>query len=249
MKKTLVMAFSLLLISCGSSKKQTPIKVGVAANVQFAFVEIKQAFEKKTGYVIEPIIGSSGKLTSMIEKGAPYAVFFSANMNFPKILFKKKQAVSLPRVYARGKLVLWSRKHSLSSQFKENFNSQILKIAVPHPDKAPYGRAAVEALKKSGLFTSIQDKIIYTESVSQANHYIMSKAVDAGFTSFSTVKAPSIKGKGSFALAPAENYSPILQGVVMTAYGKKNNAELAQKLINYVLSTEGKAILKKYGYE
>lgn len=257
-KKILAVLFLLGLISCSSGgsgdtadkKKDSTFKIALAANMRYAFEDIKKAFKAKTGWDVEAMVTSSGKLTNMIEHGAPYALFLSANMKYPKYLYEKKLALDKPVVYAKGKLVAFSLTEDVSKYFKNSFKSLgSKKIAVAHPDKAPYGVAAVESLKALKLLDKLKENIMYAESISQTNHYIFGKSVVMGFTAFSALKAPAFKGKGHYYVIPSKLYSPILQGAVITKYGAEHNKEKASKLLEFILSPEGKAILNAYGYE
>jgi len=169
----------------------------VSANVQYAIDELIRKFKEENGNIqIKKVISSSGKLANQILKGAPYDIFLSADMKYPLFLFKRGLAISKPKVYAYGVVVLWSmkdiniEKEGLGVLLKAN------KIAVPNPKNAPYGRASIEVLKNTKLYEKVKDRLIYGESVSQVNHYILMRLVDVGFTSKSSVLSPVLRGKG-----------------------------------------------------
>jgi len=225
------------------------VVVATAANVQYPLREIVQLFQKKyPDNKVRLVVSSSGKLTAQIERGAPYDLFLSADMKYPEYLYKKGLTLGKPKVYGEGILVLWSMK---GIPLREKgigvlVMEKVKRVAIPNPRNAPYGRAAVEALKNTGLFEEVRKKLVYGESVSQTTQYIFKKLVDAGFTSKSVVLSPKMKGKGVWIEVDSSLYSPIYQGVVILrrAAGKK----AAMDFYNFLFSEEAKKVLKKYGY-
>lgn len=249
--------FGLLFIvifsfGCGGNKTDTPIglTVAVAANAQFAMQAIEVAFEKQTEKNIEIIIGSSGKLTAQIKQGAPYDVLIAANMKYPNYLYEAGLAKELPKVYALGELVLWTMDKQLV--FLSDLNSltapDIQKIAVANPKNAPYGEQAMNALIYYVLVDSLQSKLVFGESIAQTNQYITTRNCEIGFTAKSVVLAPKLKDIGNWVAVPKEAYQPIEQGVIITKYGAKNNATLAQDFYNFLFSSTAQDIFKDYGY-
>lgn len=243
--KIIFLISSFISISC--TKEETSLKVAVAANAQFALREIVKDFENITDIDIDLIIGSSGNLTSQIKNGAPFHVFLSADMKYPNELYKSELTYNKPEIYAFGKLVLWSlNENELISMDLLEVN-KIQKIALGNPKTAPYGVAAFESLKFFGMDEQIKNKLVYGESISQVNHFIISKSVDVGFTSLSSVLANRTKTKGNYQIIDSTTYNPIEQGIVVL----KNDPEFltaALKFYNYVYSERGKVILGKYGY-
>jgi molybdate transport system substrate-binding protein len=231
--------------------KSSEIRVAVAANVQFAMQEIKAGFEKETGIKIETILGSSGQLTAQITQGAPYDIFISADMKYPFTLFTNKLAIEKPKVYARGSLVLWTMNQNIKVDkiLKQLFDKKIEKIAIANPKAAPYGVAAVHALKYFGIYDKIKDKLVYGESIAQVNQFIVSKTADIGFTSKSVVISPNMKGKGVWEEIDTSAYDPIEQGFVILKYGYDNHRKEAQAFYDFMFSQKAIKILKKYGYK
>ena len=250
MKKQ-AMGILLLCFLLGFKKPaDTKITVAVAANMQYAFTALQQEYEKKTGVKIEPVIGSSGKLTQQITEGAPFDIFISADTKYPQTLFQAHLTADSPKIYANGVLVLWSVKPGV----KPAANLQLLtgidikSIAIANPKTAPYGVAAEEILKNYNLLDKVQAKIVYGESITQTSQYIASQAADIGFTAKSVVLSDEMKGKGTWVGLDAKKYSPIAQAAVILKYGKEHNAEAAQKFYDYLYSSSAKKILKKFGY-
>ena len=239
----------LILTGMGIMLYCEKITVAVAANVQYAFEDISTEFTKETGIEVVPIIGSSGKLTTQIKNGAPFDVFLSADTKYPEAIFNDKLASEEPFIYACGSLVLWSAKLKEINCSPEYLESdRIKKIAIANPDTAPYGRATIEFFKNIGIYEKISSKLVYGESISQANQYILSEAVDLGFTSKSTVMASDMKGKGKWVEVNDSTYSAIDQSAVLLKYGTDNHPEGSKKFYKFLKSKKAVSILENYGY-
>ncbi|MEM7515105.1 MAG: molybdate ABC transporter substrate-binding protein [Bacteroidota bacterium] len=220
--------------------------IAAAANVQFTMDELVATFEGQTGIQCETIINSSGKITAQVMAGAPYDVFISADLKYPNTLKEKELTAKGPDVYAEGKLVLWSVDTSLVPQVDILVNTSIQKIAMASPRTAPYGKAAEECLTHYNILEGVTSKLVYGESISQTNQFILSGAAPVGFTALSVVRSPNLEGQGSWVLIPEEAYSPIEQGmVILTSSSKKEEAEA---FYDFMLSDEAQSILRKYGY-
>jgi molybdate transport system substrate-binding protein len=240
--------FLALLSACGQPAADTQsIYVAVAANMQFAMKDLASAFQGKTGIACELITGSSGKLTAQIKQGAPFDVFVSANMMYPEEVQKSGLAAAPPRVYAYGKLVLWSMKEGLEPSIELLADPSIHHIALANPKTAPYGAAALEALTKYQLLGQLKGKLVYGESIAQTSQYISAGAVELGFTALSVVLSPEWKDKGKWTLIDTGLYAPIGQGVVVV---KRENGreEAAMQFQEFLFSEEAGEILKEYGY-
>lgn len=225
------------------------ITAAVAANAQHAFEEIRAEFKKSTGTEVKAIYGASGKLTTQIRNGAPFDVFVSADMEFPDSLAKWGYAVGKPRPYAYGKLVLWTTKDfDPASGLAVLTGKGVGKIALGDPQRAPYGREAVKAAKRAGVYDAVKDRFVYGESIAQVNQYILLGAADIGFTAKSVVMAADMQGKGKWSEVDSSLYDPIAQGAVVCKYGSENNPSLAAKFLEYLYSAPARAILAKYGY-
>lgn len=225
------------------------LSVAVAANLQFVFSALQTAFEQKSGHRLQPSFNSSGRLATQIQLGAPFDVFLSADMGFPQQLYQAGFTTGAPVSYARGVLVLWSLKPLDLRQWQTSLSAPTVKrIAIANPTIAPYGREALRTLDFYGLRTALEPKLVYAESISQANQYIYSQAVDAGFTSKSVVLSAAMQGQGSWIEVPAAAYQPIAQGVVMTRYGEKTHPLAARQFHDFLLSPAAQAILARDGY-
>ena len=239
----------LLVLSSSVCVIAEDLTVAVAANVQYTFEELKSEFQKETGINIKQIIGSSGKFTTQIENGAPFDVFLSADMDYPKTLEKEGLTYNSPRIYGYGTLVLWTMNDiDLSKGIEVVADPVVRKIAIASPNTAPYGCQAVNALKHYNLYGQAQKKLVYGESIAQTNQFITSKAADLGFTAKSIVLAPNMKDQGKWIEVDKDSYDPIAQGVVILKHAQKDHLEEAQKFFDFFFSEKAEEIFKKYGY-
>ncbi len=235
------------------------ITVAVAANVQYAMEKMTSDFQEKTGGTVKAVYASSGKLTTQIRNGAPFDVFVSADMNYPDSLFKWKKTIAAPRIYAYGKMVLWTTRGLDLSQGLAVLESKAArKIALADPDRAPYGREAMKALKRSGIYPRVRGKLVFGESISQVSQYVFSGNVDAGFNAKSVVLAPESKekgtekgkerGRGNWVEVDSTLYDPIAQGAAITKYGSEKNPQWSERFFEYLYSESARAILHEFGY-
>lgn len=235
----------LILISCTDTAEK--LTVATAANSQYAISAIAEQFKVDTGIELDLIISSSGKHTAQILAGAPYDVFISADLKYPEKLYKAGLTLSKPKIYAYGQLVLWSNVEDLSANFSvANFPS-FKRIAIANPITAPYGVTARDVLVNLEIWDNLSENIVYGESVAQTNQYIISGAVNVGFTAASVVMAPENKNIGRWAMIPDSLHSPISQGVVTIK--SSSQLMLAEKFYQYLFSEKSKAILRSYGYK
>ena len=241
--------------ACSSSStvdKTAPLRIAVAANVQFAMEEIGQVFERETGIEVETIIGSSGKLTAQIMEGAPFDIFLSADMKYADALFSSQMAAHAPVVYAYGALVAWTFQENISLDDLSTLlldAERIKKIAIANPRSAPYGEQTLNLFSKLGILEAVSLRLIYGESIAQTNQYINSGAADLGFTAKSIVLSPAMAGKGTWVSISPDLYAPIAQGVVITTRGQEHQKEAATRFLDFLFSEPVQDIFRKYGYE
>lgn len=225
-----------------------PLRVAVAANAQFAMDELKVAFTNKTSIALETVISSSGKLTTQIQQGAPFDVFLSADMTYPKTLYQQGLTTAPPIVYGYGTLVLWTiGAVPLTADLRKTLlNPAIRRVAIANPDTAPYGEAALSVLRKKGLLEPVKAKLVYGESIAQVNQYVLSQSVEVGFTAKSVVLDPSLTERGRWIELPITDYAPIAQGVVII----KRTAlpTQARQFVQFLGSPEARQILARFGY-
>lgn len=243
----LIILFAIL----GCSKPSDKIIVASAANVQYVMQDLKKEFEKETGQSIQIVVSSSGKLTTQIREGAPFDIFVSADTKYPNEVFKNGGGEEAPKVYALGKLVLWSKdipqdELSLSLLASE----KIKKLAIPNPKFAPYGEAAIQVLEKQDGYDQIKNKLVYGESIAQTAQYITSGTVEAGFNALSIVLSPQLKGKGNWIEVDSSLYKPIEQSAILLRHSDKSPKKVTSKqFYDFLYSAKAREIFKKYGYK
>jgi molybdate transport system substrate-binding protein len=226
------------------------ITIAVAANVSYAIDELKDEFNKTypdTKVIVT--LGSSGKLTAQIKNGAPYELFLAANMGYPEALYKEGVAVTKPIIYAQGALALFSKeKLDLSKGIMLLEDTSIKKIAIANPETAPYGKAAIQAMKKSEIYKNIEPKLVYAESISQVVTYALTEA-DIGIIAKSSLYSQQMKEykEGvNWSDVDSKLYTPIDQGIVLLKSAETNKE--ASAFYDFMLSQKAKDILIKYGY-
>jgi len=227
------------------------ITVAAAADLSGAMQEVAAAYEKQTGVKLKLSFGASGALTQQIQNGAPFDVFFSADMDYPRQLISSGDAegASLYR-YAVGKLVLWVPADSPLDVEHKGMNvlvdPQVKKIAIANPQHAPYGRAAVAAMKHVELYQQVSDRLVMGENVSQAAQFVESGNAQIGFVALAHAAAPTMQGKGKYWQIPVEAYPALDQGVVVLSHSWHKKEAAA--FVEYVKTKAAAAVLQKYGF-
>lgn len=243
---TILISISMLFSSC-NQQKAPYLTIATAANMQFAMEELTTSFTNETGIKCETILSSSGKLTAQIKEGAPYDIFISANMKYPIELYNAGFTTQEPKIYALGKLVLWTMIDTLIPTIDLLFHKNIKHIATANPKTAPYGIPTEEVFNYYQLLDSIKHKLVYGENIAQTNQFITTKAAEIGFTAKSVVLSPFIKGKGIWIDIDERAYSPIKQGIVIIK-NTSTSIDKKEKFYNFLFSKNGQEILNKYGY-
>ena len=246
MLKKIVFVLGLLVSSIYAGS----LNIAVAANVSYAIDELIAKFnETNPDTKVQVTLGSSGKLTAQIKNGAPYQIFMAANMKFPEALYKEGVAITKPLVYAQGSLAMLSvKKLDLTKGIEVIATSDVEKIAIANPKTAPYGTAAVEAMKNAKLWDIAEKKLVFAESISQTVTYATT-ATDIGFIAKSSLYSPKMKmykeGE-NWVDVDAKLYTPIDQGIVIIKNASENSE--AKAFYDFMLSDKAKAIFRKFGY-
>ncbi|MGB7846384.1 MAG: molybdate ABC transporter substrate-binding protein [Candidatus Acidiferrum sp.] len=237
----------LLVLPC-PAYAQT-LRVAAAADLQFAMNDLTSRFEKKTGTKVDVSYGSSGNFRAQIQNGAPFDLFFSADVLYPRQLVSAglADAQSLC-VYAQGHLLLWAPGGANLDLAKKGFealkDSRVKNIAIANPEHAPYGRAAVAALQKAGLYDQVKSKLVFGENISQAAQFVQSGSAQVGMIALSLTFAESMKGGERWEI-PADLY-PTLQQAAVVIQSSPNKAA-ANAFLEFVKSDEGRKVLSNYG--
>ncbi len=216
--------------------------------MQFAVEALRQDFAQRTGTPVTLITGSSGKLTAQIREGAPYDLFLSADRSYPNVLNDQHLTLGSPEVFASGSLVFWMVKADSLTSFQELPNASLRHLAIANPETAPYGRAAWELLQKIDSSGSLQDKLVFGESIAQVNQFISSGAAEVGFTALSVVTAPQLKDVGRYEIIPDSLYARIWQVATVIRSKDEEKMAAATTFQQYLQSAEARDILRKFGY-
>lgn len=239
--------FSLFTMSCLAFADTA--NIAAASDLQYAFKEIKILFAQK--YPNETInfqFGSSGKALTQIQNGAPYDLYFAADMKYPQQLKECGLAVGNVKPYALGRIGLMSLKTSNIPLTNASIltTDKIKKIAIANPEHAPYGQAAIATLKTLELYEKVKHKFVMGENIAQATQYVQTGAADVGIIALSMAKAPLIADQADFTLIDSKTHPDIIQGYALLKRGENNKA--ARAFLSAVESPEGDIIMKKYGF-
>jgi len=227
------------------------IRVAAAADLKFAMEELSQQFEKQTGTRVNVTYGSSGNFFSQIQNGAPFDLFFSADIEYPR----KLEAVGLTEPgtlyeYAVGTIVIWmpsdAKVDVIAQGWKALLDASVEKIAIANPEHAPYGRAAVVALQKAGIYEQVKLKLIYGENISQAAQFVQSGNAQAGIVALSLAVSPSMRDGKRWEI-PAGMHPALEQGAIILKDAKHKDA--ARAFLEFVKSAAGRPTLAKYGFQ
>ena len=227
------------------------ITVAAAADLQFAMQDIASHYEEESGTKVKVVYGSSGNFFQQIQNGAPFDLFFSANLDYAKKL--EAAGFTEPGTlyeYATGKIVLWvpaESKADLAGGIRVLLDPSIRKVAIANPEHAPYGQAAVAALKKENLYEQVTGKLVMGENIAQAASFVLSGSADAGILALSLALSPNMKDKGRYVEIPAGDYPPIAQGCVVSKSSQRKDA--ARAFLEYVKTPAVAKLLRQYGFE
>ena len=244
-------AAALLAITAGGTAPP-PLRIAAAADLRFAMEDLVKAFQQgHSGVEVEPVYGSSGNFYAQLQNHAPFDVFLSADVGYPRQL--ARQGLIVPGsefTYAVGRIVVWARRDSgidvalLKTEALRH--RSVRHIAIANPQHAPYGRAAEAALRTLGLYDEVQDKLVMGENVAQTFQMVQSGAADVGIVALSLALAPGVAGQGSSWEVPLDAYPRIQQGGAILSWAK--DLEAARAFRTFLLGPEGRAILKRYGF-
>jgi molybdate transport system substrate-binding protein len=225
--------------------------VAAASDLQAALPAIASRFERSTGHPVTLTFGSSGNFFTQIQNGAPFDVLLSADIEYPRRL---EQAGLAERgslyEYATGRLVVWTRRDSgidIGSGLAALAGARVHRIAIANPAHAPYGRAAVAALKHEGLYERVQGKLVLGENISQAAQFAQSGNAEAGIIALSLARAPALADAGMYVEVPAAFHPPIQQGAVIVAASPRK--ALARQFVDALKTAESARILESFGFE
>ena len=243
--RALVFGCSLALPAVAGAEK---IAIAAASDLKFAMDEIAADFRKANPMdTVEVIYGSSGKFHTQVQQGAPYDLFFSADIGYPRELAKSGLAASEVKPYAFGRIVLWSATMDASKMTLQSLaDPKISHIAIANPRHAPYGKRAEEALRASGMWEKVERKLVYGESISHTAHFVQSGNAQAGIIALSLALSAELASKGGHWLIPDNLHQPLEQGYIITKRAAAN--PLARKFDAFMGSAHARATMVKYGF-
>jgi molybdate transport system substrate-binding protein len=238
-----------------ASSDATPVgavRVAAAADLKFALDEAIAEFEKEHPEIdVTAVYGSSGNFFSQLANKAPFDVYFSADVDYPRKLVEAGLALEDSQfTYAMGRLVVWVPKDSPIDVEKLGIESlvhaSVRKIAMANPQHAPYGRAAVAAMKKLGVYDRVKDRLALGENIAQAAQFVDTGAADIGAIALSLAMSPAMKERGKYWPVPVNAYPTLEQGGVILSWAK--DVEAARQFQEFVAGPQGRIILNRYGF-
>jgi molybdate transport system substrate-binding protein len=238
----------LLTIAFAPAVVAEKITIAAASDLKYCLDEVVADFRKAhAGDEVEVVYGSSGKFKTQIEQGAPFDLFFSADIAFPRDLLKASLAVGEVHPYAIGRLVLWSKTIDAKSlKIGDLTRADMRKIAIANPQHAPYGKRAEEALRASGIWEKVESKLVYGENIAQAAQFAESGNAQVGIIALSLVLGPEMSGEGNYSLVPDSLHEPLEQAFVITRRAAENM--LARAFADYMGSRQTRAVMVRYGF-
>lgn len=249
MKLNIYFPAALLLVALVEpAQAQSSLRLAAAADLEPVIPPILEQFRQSTGIRVETTYQASAMLTTQIMNGAPFDIFLSADLGYPKRLIDAGLADGpSPVTYAKGTLVLWTRKDSSLSPPSLSLlrNPALKRLAIANPERAPYGRAAVAALTRLNLYDDLKPRLVTAENIAQAAQFADSGNADAGLISLTSAMTPRMATAGNYFVVPRDLYPPIEQGAVIVS--KSAHGEEARKLLDYLLSAPVQAQLAKSG--
>jgi molybdate transport system substrate-binding protein len=227
------------------------VTVAAAADLRFAIEDIVREFaEVRSDVSVKMTYGSSGNFFSQLSNGAPFDMFFSADVDYTRKL--QAEGLGLPDsefVYAIGRIVPWAPRSSpidVSRGLDVLRDPSVRRIAIANPRHAPYGRAAEAAMKSLKVYDEVQPKLVFGENVAQTAQFVQTGAADVGIIALSLAMAPTLASAGQFWEIPPETYPRMEQGGLIMKSAQ--DAGAARAFREFVLGARGRAVLKRYGF-
>ena len=245
---TRLLIFVCLFAAGQTARAGEKITIAAAADLKFALDEIVVLFSKaRPADRVETIYGSSGKFQTQIRQGAPFDLYFSADIAYPRALRAEGFAASEVQPYAVGRIVLWSPSRDAAKMTLADLaDPAIRKIAIANPKHAPYGKRAEEALRAAGMWEKVEARLVYGENVAQAAQFVQTGNAQAGIVALSLALSPELAKQGSYALIPDKLHQPLEQGFIVTKRAAGN--PLAREFARFMADREARAVMARYGF-
>jgi molybdate transport system substrate-binding protein len=248
----LVVAVLLLFWGGTAWANDRIVRVAAAADLKFALDEIIESFHwQHQDIKAEVTYGSSGNFYAQLSNRAPFDIYFSADVDYPRKLIEQGLADRETEfLYAVGRIVVWVPRRSTIDLERLGIQAlldpSVRKIAIANPKHAPYGRAAEAAMRKFGVYDQVQDRFVLGENIAQTAQFIQTGAADIGIIALALALAPALRQEGRHWEVPLDAYPQMNQGGVILPWAKDMAA--ARALRAFVLAPEGKAVLRRYGF-
>ncbi|MDP4208419.1 MAG: molybdate ABC transporter substrate-binding protein [Bacteroidota bacterium] len=224
------------------------LTITAAADLRYAMDEVVKAYKQthpKTEIKVN--YGSSGTAFQQISNGAPFDIFFSADIMYPQKLKEQGLTATDPKLYAIGYIVVWSNQIDVSKGINSLLDTKVSKIAIANPDHAPYGKRAEESMKYYNIYNKVKNKLVFGENISQAAQFVQTGNAEIGILALSLACSPVMKDKGKYTVIDDKSHSPLEQAYVILK-GAKNNKE-AYSFVEFVASFAARTIFKTYGFK
>jgi molybdate transport system substrate-binding protein len=244
----LFVLFGLITTCIAPVAKADQLSIAAAADLKFAMDEIVSGFRREhPGDTVVVTYGSSGKFFAQIQQGAPFDIYFSADISYPEKLAAEGYAASAVQPYATGRLVLWSSELDASTMTLASLDKPgISRIAIANPQHAPYGKRAEEALRATGLWDKLQSKLVYGENIAQTAQFVQSGNARIGIIALSLALNPELSKRGGYYLVPEKLHRPLEQGFIITKAGA--DKPLAKTFAIFMKAKKTRSIMSKYGF-
>jgi molybdate transport system substrate-binding protein len=240
--------FSIVLASAKLLAQSEKLRIAAASDVKFALDSVVAVFAGQSIHKAVVTYGSSGKLFEQISNGAPFDIFFSADLSYPEKLSANGLTATTPEQYGTGRLVIWSQVANPEKEKMESLlNDKVRRVAIANPQHAPYGQRAVESMMHFKMYDRIKSKLVYGENISQAAQYLYSRAAEAGIIALSLALSPPMrKLNGKYYLIPEESHKPLHQAFVIIRGSDSN--ESVREFHRFLQSARVKEIFRFYGF-
>jgi molybdate transport system substrate-binding protein len=245
MKVSALLSTLLLLAPLARGEE---IIIAAASDLQFAMDAVISEFSAvEADALVKVVYGSSGNFNAQITQGAPFDLYFSADISYPEALHAKGLAASKPKPYATGRLVVWSMSEDVSRlEWHSLADERFKRIAIANPRHAPYGERAEELLRTVGVLEQVRSRLVFGDNISQTAQFVQTGAADVGIVALSLVLAPALKDSGWYQLVPEELHAPLVQGYIVTRHAQ--DKPLAWRFASFMASPAAQAILAAYGF-
>ncbi|TXJ16107.1 MAG: molybdate ABC transporter substrate-binding protein [Alicycliphilus sp.] len=241
----------ILALSAGAAFAQSGPTIAAASDLKFALDDIAREFQSATGKPVRITYGSSGNFFRQIAQHAPFELFLSADEDFVFKLADQGLTADRGALYATGRIVLFAPTGSavagderMTDLGRAVRDGRLVKFAIANPEHAPYGRAAMQALQKIGLWNAIEPKLVLGENVSQAAQFATSGSTQGGIFAYSLALAPVFADKGKFALIPETLHEPLRQRMVLT----RKATPVAREFYQYLQQPAARSVFRRYGF-